>query len=129
MSAIFAYNDGAANAISFRIVNNVATPIVDTTGPTTGGAIQVPRFEINENSGGTPSITVDLYNPTTTELRYLGSGGVTYAVKALTAYQSVVFEGSYVVPNGWQLRVTSNNAGGLVDVIGIKAGRGRDSGA
>lgn len=127
MSAAFVFNDGAAEEISFRVANATPVVLVDTTGAQTGGGIRVPRFEVNENSGGTPSLTVDLYNPGTGELRYLAAAGMTYNAVTLTALQSVAFEAGYVISNGWQLRVTSSDAAGKLDVIGIRIGRGRNS--
>lgn len=123
MTVQFTSNDGALQSIRFRIVNATPFVVVDTTDPNKGGQIQIASFEVNENSGGTPSLTVDIYNPTDMSLTYLSSGGVTYKAKPLTALQGVLFDRGYVIPNGCQLRVTSNSSSGLLDVVGVKLGR------
>jgi hypothetical protein len=124
MSITFAFNDGPALPLRFRIANATPVVIVDASGAATGGAIRIARFEVNENTGsGTPSLTVDIFNTLDSSVTYLGSNGVVYNAKALTAGQSVVFDGGYVIQNGEELRVTSSDAAGKLDVIGIKIGR------
>lgn len=103
--------------ISFRITDATAVNVVDGT----DGAWFVPSFQVNENSGGTPTLTVSITDGTST--RFLGANGVTYRSKAMTADQSILFDAGYVIPVGWFLKVKSNNAGGLLDVIGTQVKR------
>lgn len=119
----FYFVGGPANAIQEKLTSSTAKVIIDTTGATSGGSIQVARFEVNENAGSTPNLTVEVYNTLTSTSYYLGSGGVTWKAKAVTAYQSVAFNDGYVIPNGSQLRVTSSDAAGKFDVVGVKVGR------
>lgn len=120
MSSIFQVTGGHLVDIAVRVVN--ATPVV--IADATKGATMVPWFSVQENAGATPSLTVDLYDPTAAAVvAYLGAGGVSWKAKALTALQSVVFDAGYVVRFGLQLRVTSSDAAGKIDVVGTKIGR------
>ena len=111
---------GSLEEVTVKLTGNTVTTIVDGT-TDSDGAWYVPWLQANENAAGTPSLTLDLYDGTTTY--YLGSGGVVYKAKALTAGQSVTFSEGIVVPVGWKLRATSNNAGGQIDLVGTKARR------
>ena len=79
----------------------------------------VPWLMVSENAGQTPNLTVDLYNVDGTTAYVLGSGGAAWVAKAVTAKQSILFQ-DLLVPKGWALRVTSNNASGYFDVVGLK---------
>jgi hypothetical protein len=102
-----------------RVTTNSAEILADATGQ----AIFVARFEVNENNGDTPTVTVDIFDGTTPA--YLsaidadGTTRVTFREKALAANQAVLFDGGYYIPKGSQLRVTSNNASGRLDVVGL----------
>ena len=111
---------GGLEEFALVISNSDITTIVDGDGAG-DGAWYVPWFQVNENAGSTPSVTVDLYDGTTAYL--LGTGGAVYKTKALTAGQSVTFSEGYVVPKGWKLRVTSNNAAGQITVAGTRTRR------
>lgn len=96
-----------------KIADNSAHDVLDAS----EGIITILRFEVNENNGGTPSLTVAVYDGTNTI--YLGSGGTTYRAKALTANQSVDFDKGYTLPLNGKLRITSSDAAGRLDVYGI----------
>jgi len=110
--SVFTFDSRGAEPILRRITDNVATVIVDAT-----DARYVAWFDVTENSGGTPSITVEILHATIPH--YLGTGGTSWRAKAMSANQSVRFDQGYALPPGSQLRVTSNNGSGLVDVTGV----------
>jgi len=114
---LFQFPIGGVEEIATRLTGTAATAIVDGT----DNAWYVPWVQANENSGGTPSLTLDLYDGTTAY--YQGSGGSVWRVKAMTANQSVTFDNGIFVPKGWKLRATSNNASGLIDLVGVKTKR------
>lgn len=117
MSDAMIFATSAPQEIAVRLTENTVTTIVDGTDE----AWFVHWLQANENNGSTPSLTLDLYDGTTPF--YLGSAGVVYKAKALTAGQSVIFNEGIVVPQGWKLRATSNDASGHIDLVGIKARR------
>jgi hypothetical protein len=121
MTTVFNVDAGRLVPIAAKIASGTVTTIVDTTDATKGGQVAIPWFQVNENAGSTPSLTVELFDGTTSY--YLGTGGVEWRAKAMTAGQSVTFSDGYIVPNGWKLRVTSSDAAGKMDVIGMKTGR------
>lgn len=96
-----------------KIADNVAHDVLD--GAT--GIITILRFEVNENNGSAPSLTVAVYDGTNTI--YLGSGGAVWKAKAMTAGQSVDFDKGYVLPQNGKLRITSSDAAGRLDIYGI----------
>lgn len=112
--SVFTFFGGAVDPIVQRITGSTATIIIDAT---TTGPLFVSWFAVNENSGATPSLTVDIYDGTTAI--YLGAGGSAWKAKALTAGQSVVFDAGYAIPLGSTLRVTSSDAAGKMDVVGV----------
>jgi hypothetical protein len=115
---VFQNQVGGLEEIAVKVTSNAAAfDIVDGTEE----AWYVPWLQINENAGGAPSLTLDLYDGTTAY--YLGAGGVVYKTKALTAGQSVTFSEGIVVPKGWKLRATSNNAVGQMEAVGTKVRR------
>ena len=116
---LFQVQAGSAEEIAVIIDSSSATPVVESASDV-DGAWYVPWLQCNVDSGGTPALTVDLYDGTTAYL--LGAGGVTYNAKALTAGQSVTFT-DIVVPVGWALRVTSGDSAGKITVVGTKARR------
>jgi hypothetical protein len=121
MSAIFNLDAGRLVTLATKITTGTVTTVVDATDPLKGGQVAVPWFQVNENAGSTPNLTVELFDGTTSY--YLGTGGVEWRAKAMSAGQSVTFSDGYIVPNGWRLRITSSDAAGKMDVIGMKTGR------
>ncbi len=120
MTSVFAFNDGRATNLVVKVDDNSATVIVDGT----QGQINVPWFRVSETAGGTQTLTVDLYDTKNAIAYCLGdSTNKTWTALAVTAKQSVLFGEGYVVPTGFQLRVTSGAVGGGFDVTGIKIGR------
>ena len=107
--------------IAVKVTSSSATTIVSgVAAPVDPAAWLVAKLQVNENNGSTPNLTVDLYDGTTSY--YLGAGGSTWVAKAVTAKQSIEFT-DIVVPSGWLLRVTSSDAAGKFDVVGVKARR------
>lgn len=123
--SIFQHQGGPAVPILKKVSSNAVTVVVDTTGATTGGNTYIDRFEVNENAGATPNLTVEIYDTINAVSYYLGDsiGHAVWKAKAVTAGQSVHFNEGYVIQNGWQIRVTSSDAAGKFDVIGGKVGR------
>jgi hypothetical protein len=110
---------GATEEIAVKLANSTVTTVVEGTDE--DGAWYVPWVQCNEDAGGTPSLTLDLYDGTTAYV--LGAGGVTYNAKALTAGQSVTFSEGIHVPVGWSLRAKSSDAAGKITIVGTKARR------
>jgi hypothetical protein len=117
---VFQVPIGGLEEFATVLTNSTVTTIVDGD-DAIDGVWYVAWVQANENANGTPSLTMDLYDGTTAYL--LGTGGVVYNVKALTAGQSVTFSEGYVVPKGWKLRAKSNNAGGQITIVGTRARR------
>lgn len=113
---LFQQQISGVEEIAVKITGNTATTIVNGTDQ----AWVVPWFQVNENAGGTQTLTVDLYDGTTSYC--LGAASLVWKAKAVTAYLSLTFT-DIEVPSGWLLRVTSNNASGQFDVVGTKARR------
>lgn len=112
--SVFVFEGGSAEEINIKVTANTAKVIVDAT---VEGPKRVSWFDVSENNGSTPTVTVEIWDGTTSF--YLGSGSFTWVAKAVTAKQSVRFDQGYVIPLGSQLRVTSNDASGRLDVTGI----------
>lgn len=108
---------GGLEEIAVKLTGSTVTDIVDGSNE----AWYVPWVQANENASGTPALTLELSDGTTSY--YQGASGFTWKAKALTALQSVTFGEGIVVPKGWKLRATSNNAGGQIDIVGTKARR------
>lgn len=97
-----------------KITANTATTIVDAT----NNVKWVPWFEVNENAGSTPNLTVVITDGTTSY--YPGADGTTaYNAKAVTAALSLKWTQGYVIPKSFSLKVTSSDAAGKFDVIGV----------
>jgi hypothetical protein len=110
---------GGIEEVAVKVTGNTATTIVDGTSPDTQAWL-VPWLQVNENAGGTQTLTVDLYDGTNSYC--LGAASLTWKAKAVTAYLSLGFT-DIEVPSGWKLRVTSSDAAGKFDVLGVKARR------
>jgi len=117
MSSTFSFPSNKPLPVAVRVTGNTATTIVDGTNE----AFFVPWFEVNENNGSTPALTVDLYDGTNPH--YLGhdEGTVVWNARTVVAWSSYKFTAGYIVPIGWKLRVTSNDASGRFHVLGIKS--------
>jgi flavin-binding protein dodecin len=114
MTSIFNVPTSEIEEINVAITASTATTIVDATDDTR----YVLWFEVNENNGSTPNLTVDVYDGT--NARYLGSdANATYVALAVTAKLSVKFTQGYVVPKGSKIRVTSSDASGRFHVHGV----------
>lgn len=112
----YLFQGGAADGISAKIANSTVTVIAGNANYRTN----IVWFGVQENTGaGTPNLTVEKYDGTTSI--YLGSGGFAYKAKAMTAGQSVEFVNGYLLNKGEFIRVTSSDALGKLDVIGLIA--------
>lgn len=122
MPSPFQFPGGSANLVRQNL--NLTTPTIITLGQSgTGqGQFNVVWLRCNEYAGGTPSLTVEIYDVTNTISYYCGSNGFTWKAKALTALQSVLFDDGIVVPNGHQLRVTASVANQVM-VMGVYVGK------
>ena len=103
--------------VAVKLINATVTDIVDGTVE----AWYVPWLQANENAGGTPALTLELYDGTSSY--YLGSANFTWNAKAMTAAQSLTFAEGIVVPLGWKLRAKSSDALGKIDLVGAKVRR------
>lgn len=122
MANFFLFNDGPATPFISQVTTNAATTIID--GQATGQA-NIVAFSVQENNGSTPNLTVDFYDVANTKAYPLADSSKTvWTTKAVTARQSVEF-GSFVLPAGWKLRITSSDAAGKFDVIGTRVGKTR----
>lgn len=122
-TTVFIFNDGAATPFVSRVTTNTATTILDAT---TGQQNMVSMY-VTENAGSTPNLTVELFD-TVNSISYLlpDTSKIVWNASAVTARQTAEF-GSFVIPLGFKLRVTSSDAAGKFNVIGIKVGRGRSA--
>lgn len=113
MSGAFQLTGGAADRIRSKITTTTPTDVAGSATRQT----PVVWFQCNEVAGGTPNLTMEIYNAATTTSTYLGTGGFTWIAKAMTAKQSVLFsEGVMLEPNEF-LRITISS--GSVDVVGL----------
>lgn len=119
--SLFQNDVGLAEEIAVKITANTATTIVDGT----NNAWLVPWVQVNENAGGTHNLTLDLYDVANTTSYCLGAANLTWKAHAVSAYLSLAFY-DIVVPAGWLLRVTSSDAAGKFDVVGVKVRRAID---
>lgn len=107
---------GGQEQIAVRLTGNSVTDIVDASGE----AWYVPWVVFGEHAGTTPNLTLELYDGSVTY--YLSADGYCWNAKALTAKQAIALD-DLVVPKGWKLRATSNNASGNVHATGTKVRR------
>lgn len=113
--SVFQFPSSQALEIVVPVTGNSATTIVDAT----DNAIFVAWFEVNENNGSTPNLTVDVYDGT--NARYLASDdGAVFVARAVAAKSSQQFTRGYVIPKGSKLRVTSSDAAGRFHVMGVQ---------
>lgn len=118
MSALFQVQGYAVNPIKQIITGTSATII-------TLGSLKtatIPFIRVSEYAGGTANLTVEIFNSNDSKRYYLGSNSFTWNVKALTAYQSLLFDDGYDLDLGDQLRVTCS-VGSNVLVTGFYFGK------
>jgi hypothetical protein len=112
-TSAFVLTGGAADRIREKITDTVAHDVAgDSTRQT-----PVVWFQVNEISGGTPNLTVAVYNADTTTSYFLGTGGSTWNAKAMTAKQSVTFNEGIMLEKNEFLRVTISAS--AADVVGL----------
>lgn len=122
MTSLFSFPGGSANPIR-QIITGTGVTVISL-----GTAVRnhnVALFRVSEYAGGTPNLTVEIYDGTTSY--FLGSGGFTWNVKALTALQSLLFDDGYAVPAGSSLRITCSVANSVV-VTGLVVGAQKSTG-
>lgn len=114
MTSPFTFPGGAPNFFKQKI--SVTTPTIITFGQSgTGqGQFNIVWLRCNEYAGGTPNLTVEVFDVANVVSYYLGSGGFTWNAKGLTTLQSVLFDDGIPVPNGHQLRVTASVANNVI---------------
>lgn len=113
-SGAFQFIGGSANNIIVKITTTSATIIAGDP----LYSIFVPWFACSEITGGTPNLTVEVYDGTTSY--YMSTGGVTYIAKGMTGKQGVLFDQGYWLNAGQYIRVTSSVAN-QVDVTGVQS--------
>lgn len=99
--------------INVAITGAATTVIVDGTNK----AVMVPSFEINEVSGGTGTLTVEVYDGTS-HFYLSDDAGTAWNAQTVTARKGYKFTGVYPIPIGSQLRVV--NSTGNFTVVGTK---------
>lgn len=119
MTSLFTFPGGASNPIS-QIITGTGPTVLNLGTANAPGGRNVALFRVSEILGGTPNLTVEIFDATNSY--YLGSSGVTYKAKALTAFQSILFDDGYTLPTGWSIRITCS-VGSSVNVTGIYVGR------
>lgn len=72
------------------------------------GAVLINSIICTEIAGGTPSLTVEVYSPSTASSYFLRNQ------TPLTAKQTVIYDEQFVIQNGDYLRLTSSAALGQV---------------
>lgn len=90
-----------------KLTNNTATDVL----PDVSQAVVVLSIACHEIGGNTPNLTIEVYDPKAPATSYYRRNAV-----AMAARQIVETDLPFTVPNGWELRVTSSHASGLVDV-------------
>lgn len=90
-----------------KLTGNTATAIYTAD----RGATRINSITACENSGATPSLTLEAYDVSGTTSYYLRR------VVALSVGTQVVYSTPFTLPHNWAIRATSNNASGLIDVF------------
>jgi hypothetical protein len=116
--ALFQVQGFVVNPIKLILTGTSANVI--TTGSLK--TVTVPYFRVSEYGGGTPNVTVEIYNTVSTVSYYLGSGGSTWKAKAVTALQSLLFDDGYDLDLNDQLRITASSANTIL-VTGLYFGK------
>lgn len=108
MSGAFQLVGGAVDKIRQKLTTTAATVVAGSADYQTA----VVWFQCTEITGGTPNLTIEIYDANTLTSYYLRNA------KAMTAKEEVrVTEGLALQPNEF-LRITSS-AANQVDVVGI----------
>jgi hypothetical protein len=81
-------------------VNTVGATVNDITPPVQGRAVVIGSVEFTEVSGGTPNVTLAIYDPKTPATYYKRNAA------AVTANATVAYNEPFVLPNNWRLRIT-----------------------
>ncbi len=97
-------NSGGAITEFGRLTGSTVTPIFTAPGTT-----RISSIVAAERSGATPTLTVEVYDVANTTSYYLR-----YTV-AMTAGTAFIYNEPFVLPALWAVRLTSNNASGLID--------------
>lgn len=97
-------NAGGAITDDGRLTANTATTIF-----TAKGATWIRSITATERNGGTPTLTIDKYDVANTTAYHIRRA------VAMTAGAQVVYNEPFLLPLGWTLRLTSNDASGNVD--------------
>ena len=106
MSAL--YNSGGAITEDGRLTGNTATVIFPTgVAASAVGATWIRAITATENSGGTPTLSIEKYDGTNTYY-------IRRAV-AMTAGTQVIYNEPFLLPTGWSIRLTSGDAAGRID--------------
>ena len=101
----FSFTGGALLTKAAKLSTTAATTILSTTQRT-----NVLSIVCTEIAGGTPNLTVEVYDTANTTSYYVRNA------KAMTAKETYIFNEFLVVPANWALRVTSSVAD-QVDVV------------
>lgn len=105
-SGAFQYPGSTAEAIQFKLTTTSPTVIAGNA----NSVIQVAWFACSEIAAGTPNLTVELWDGTTSF--YLRNA------KAMTAKETYIFDNGIWLRQGTFLRVTASVAN-QIDVVGI----------
>lgn len=81
--------------------------------------VWIDWFQANEYAGGTPNLTLALYDGVSVSYN-IGIGGFTWITKAVTAKQSLLFSEGFMIPKAWRLRATCSVANNVM-LIGTQA--------
>lgn len=88
-----------------KLTDNSATTLVEAD----NGRITILSIEATETQGGTPTLTLDVTDGTTTWFKRNAS--------AMVAKETVAYDSIFVLDNGETLRATSSDASGDIDVF------------
>lgn len=88
-----------------KLTDDTATTLVSAS----NGRITILSIDATETAGGTPNLTIDVTDGTTTWFKRNAA--------AMTAKGTVSFENIFVLDNGETLRATSSDASGDIDIF------------
>jgi hypothetical protein len=108
MSGAFQLIGGAADKIRQKLTTTAATVVAGSATLQTA----VVWFQCTEMAGGTPNLTIEVYDAATTTSYYLRNA------KAMTAREGIPFEAGIVLNPNEFLRITASVAN-QVDVVGL----------
>lgn len=96
---------GAIITEKVKLTDDSATTLVEAD----KSRITILTIEATETQGGTPTLTLDVTDGTTTWFKR--------SAAALTARQTVVYDTLFVLNNGETLRATSSDGSGDIDIF------------